>query len=287
MNQTTLEMANRCSPERDRTSMAYWFPKVVESGVPYPKTEHVALGDDELISFMRVVFNEGEPLADEHKDRVLSIGSRLADAASKIGDGPWFLRNSHFSGKHDFDSCCFVTDADSLRKNAVAIAYMGELVGVRGFPVRDWYVREYLNVTPLFTAFGSTPIIREFRLFAAGGRVHQYQPYWPADSISGSRPDNEDWERILAEASVLDSATADLLGAYAETVSGMMPADPWSIDFLEDADGKWWLTDMALEHQSYKSDDVLDWPRRRPEQSNSATGMVSGEIPEREVNGSP
>ena len=241
----------------DKNDMAYWFPKVLESGIPHPKTEHVVLSKCEIIALHLCACDGDEDLSDADSCFFSGIGKKLRDAARRLGCDCWFLRNGHFSGKHDFKACCFVENAEDFEARALNIVYTGECVSLIGFPIANWFVREYLPVAPLFTAFGSTPIVREFRLFAKNGAVHQWQPYWPASSML--EPDDTDWEKKLADASVLDAEVASVIGGYAETISKLMPEDSWSVDFLVDKNGKWYLTDMALEDSSYKDEDVRDW----------------------------
>ena len=243
----------------DKVDMAYWFPAVVKAGVPHPKTTIIALSESERGSLLvGSMEGEGAPVTDADRSACVSIGQRLRDAAVEINPtGPWFLRNGHFSGKHDFDSCCFVKDQDRFLNHAMSIIYVGECVSMIGFPIEHWVVREYLNVAPIFTAFGSTPIVREFRLFAKDGAVHQWQPYWPAGSIQD--PSVPDWEDRLAVASLFTESDALAVHGYCRDVTHLLSGDSWSIDFLCDADGKWFLTDMAIEAQSYKDDGVREW----------------------------
>lgn len=112
-------------------------------------------------------------------------------------------------------------------------------------------VREMIKTEARFTAFNDMPITQEFRFFARDGVVASYQPYWPAEAFNEhAAPSIPDWKDKLEEMKVIDPDDLTTLGKVAAKVSSEL-GGYWSIDFLKDKDGIWWLIDMAEGDQSY------------------------------------
>jgi hypothetical protein len=112
-------------------------------------------------------------------------------------------------------------------------------------------------------AYDGMPVTREFRLFVDGERVTHAQPYWPEQAVADGRPNRNygAWRRGLALASKATRHERDLLATLASR-AGSALGGAWSVDLLQDADGKWWLTDCAVAETSYRYEPPapLRWP---------------------------
>lgn len=86
---------------------------------------------------------------------------------------------------------------------------------------------------------------------------------WEGDSpFQDARPDHPEWREILEVASVLEESEDAVLSGMARlawsalTAEGQAgpPEEGWSIDFLEDSQHRWWVTDMAVAADSFRYD---------------------------------
>lgn len=106
-----------------------------------------------------------------------------------------------------------------------------------------------LKTVPLFHAFADMPITREFRFFVQDGTIESVQSYWPPHSIIW--PSCSDWREKLNAASVLTATEMDSLVFRTRLANAAVPGY-WSVDWLQTADGSFWLTDMAEGGCSFK-----------------------------------
>lgn len=233
----------------DHNSIMFWFPPLARAGLPVPPTEIVETDLD--LSYML----DGLGAPPTFEDDYASFLIELLGAADKVryGLGPFFLRTGHGSGKHDWESTCFVQSHHSLGDHVFHLVEWSHLVDLMGLPTDTWAVRALIPTAPLFYAFnGKMPITREFRLFARDEKITHLQPYWPPASIQ--KPDDEEWSMKLALASVIDETDARTLRELALEAVAAVGGGFWSVDFLEDRSGNWWLTDMAEGERSFKWD---------------------------------
>lgn len=223
----------------DKNSLAFWFPKVEKCGLPVPRT--------------RIVTTEADLsrlLDGKTPDGYDDFMGRLGAAVEEVG-APCFLRTGHGSGKHEWVDTCYVGQKAKLGYHVWALVEWSHLVDIMGLPTDVWAVRELIETKPLFHAFrGHMPITREFRAFADDDEVETILPYWPPGAIE--RPDAEDWHVRLHEASTISLDEYVLLSSFALEAVKAVGGGYWSVDFLQDCDGLWWLTDMADGERSYK-----------------------------------
>jgi len=159
---------------------------------------------------------------------------------------PVFLRTDQASDKHAWNTTCFVTNIENIRKHILNLLEFTEMVGISA---SGFVLREFLRLRVGFHAFhGKMPIAREFRFFVREGKLECWHPYWPPASIT--KPDNQAFKEILQEFSVLQENELALLTDYAEKIGGAV-GGYWSIDFCEVEDGGWMMTDMAQGDDSY------------------------------------
>lgn len=162
----------------DRTSMAYWFPKIAEVGLPVPKTALVTMSDEEGADVWRLF--DGLPPTKASEPFV----DRIKAAADAFGY-PCFLRTAHTSGKHDWDRTCYLTDPAKILGHVAAIIEYGEIQSMFGLPHDCWAVREYLPIMPVAVCpnYGGMPVCREFRVFVNDGDIECWHPYWPMEAL--------------------------------------------------------------------------------------------------------
>lgn len=243
---------NDCDPN----SMLIWWPRVKDLGIPVPRTLIVptpATCRDLLNVAMWTVEEGVDPPAQwaEFEAQV--------QAAGDVMHYPLFLRTDLFSGKHCWQSTCYVDMREDLTTHILRLVQEGELARIIGFQHRAVVVRELLRLHSTFTAFaGRMPISRERRYFVRDGEVLCHHPYWPAEAIR--RPSREDWRERLSELNFESPEEIDCLTGYAGRVSQAMGEGHWSVDFAsvnrrpgvgKTDTGDWYLIDMALGEESW------------------------------------
>jgi hypothetical protein len=224
-------------------SLAYWFPRLSDAGVPVPRTEIVTIDSEDVRTALFAVF-DGEPIG--------AAGREWLDAfrARAIAFGlPCFLRTGETSDKHDWRNTCHLTDPDKFDGHILRLIEFSECAGIFGLDWSVWALRELLPVRPAFKAFhGGMPIVQEFRCFAQDGEVVCIHPYWPHETIQEA--DCEDWQERLSATHALTERqrgeVLDLVRAASRACSGAA----WSIDVLA-TDTGWHVTDMALASMSF------------------------------------
>lgn len=182
-------------------------------------------------------------------EKVLSFDKlvqEIAEARNNFG-GYAFLRTGQTSYKHEWKKTCYLTPESDIADHVARLIDFSMMVGL---PCQSWAVREMIATTPITTAFdGDMPIAREIRLFVEDGKLTCAHPYWPEEAFrQGMNTDDKVTDEQIKELAEMPDMT--VLTKMAEHVSqSFMYA--WSIDFLQDTEGKWWLTDMALAKTSY------------------------------------
>jgi hypothetical protein len=226
----------------DRNDLAFWFPLIEASGLPVPETRIVTTDVD-----LTDLLDGQAPVGFE------AFLSDLGNAARNIGY-PCFLRTGHGSGKHEWAETCFVASPNDLGSHVAALVEWSHLVDMMGLPHQTWAVRKLLATKPLFRcqAWYDFPVTREFRVFIRDDNYEADYPYWPADAVEQGRPDDPAWRELLAEASRMSDEDIGEIATLAGWASGAVGGGYWSIDFLQDTAGKWWLTDMADGDRSYR-----------------------------------
>lgn len=230
---------------KDRTDMAYWF-RLIRTVSPVPPTVHV---DTTLV--LSSLLDGVEPHDWKRGESYGDFIDRLQQAGEAFG-WPCFLRTGYGSGKHEWRSTCWVPSPSAMSQHVYALVEWSHIVDIGGLPYQDWFVRKMLDVEPLFHAFDGMPITREFRVFFKGDEYQHIQPYWIPKAIHA--PDRIDWRDRLRDASQLKDEEAEELCYLAGEAMGAVGAvdeEHWSIDFLQDRDGQWWLTDMADGDKSF------------------------------------
>ena len=177
--------------------------------------------------------------------------ARLDKACAEVGY-PAFLRTAYTSGKHGWkDTCGGVTGPDKIARAVCNIVEYSNM-GFPEQPTHLFMVREMIPTQKMFTAFADMPITREFRFFIDKDEVTHVQPYWPEHAVASSVREDMPWAEELRAASVLTRDEYDYLSAETAKVGLALPDQQWSVDWLQAADGSWFMIDMAIAARSFK-----------------------------------
>lgn len=227
----------------DITRLSYWFPKLKNTGLPVPETHIICTAEEELTAIY-------ESMESSIKNGVYSLAKRIKEAADNVGY-PCFLRTDHFSGKHDWENNCYLSDGNNIAEHVMSIAYMWECVNMFAPPCDTWIVREFLPTIPhgVCRMYGDMPICKEFRFFSKDGDIQCWHPYWPLRALEQGKAEyfnnNFDYDDFCK----LDNMAFALAEKAAKAIDGS-----WSIDLLETKKG-WFVTDMAESNKSYHWED--------------------------------
>ena len=232
----------------DRTCLSWWFPKLVEAELPVPITRFIAFGTTKEV--------QATVVDGEHSELLCGIAGVLESLVDASGIGyPYFLRTGHFSGKHQWEKCCFVDRDSRLIDNIRNLANFEALAGVScANPSSVWVVREMLPTKPIITCtnYGNFPVAREIRVFVDGPDIAYLVPYWPEGAIEEGVPAESNWRGRMADLMLFSD---DDLNKVLELASkaGAAVGGRWSVDILDTERG-WFITDMAVAEMSYGYD---------------------------------
>lgn len=226
--------------ETNRNSALIWLPRLIEAGIPTPRTEFV------LYDHRKLEWDKQDCPMVGH------LVGKVREACEKIGY-PVFFRTDLSSAKHDGPSAYKISSESDIEQVITAtvsdnmLKFGLDLAGPKAFLVREW-----LDLKSEFAAFVGHAISVEWRFFADQGGAKCYHPYWPEESIvfyerMCAEPDN--WKQLLVDMheepseieqlKELATESARLYGCFA------------SVDIALDTNGKWWVTDMATAEESW------------------------------------
>lgn len=246
------------------TSAAYWYPLIKSAGLPVPET-----------IFVHYPFTTGHGnselwhLLDGEKPQGYEwFKQSLHNAVVELGGYPAFIRTEMSSDKHDWKNSCFVESEKGLDQ---CIGMLTDHSAMHDLQMTFWMVRKLIATKPITTAFhGDMPIARERRVFAAGGKMICQHPYWPDEAFQHETMTDK-LRAEITELQSIDDDSRKLLQQMAEYVSNRIP-DAWSIDFLQDEHGAWWLIDMALAKSSYH------WNGCKYQSMQEIKNLITGEV---------
>ena len=221
------------------TDMTYWYPRISDLAKT-PRTLHVPVPD--RCNLILLV----DRLIPKHLDDFMN---NLAFAINRMGT-PCFLRTGFTSSKHFWNQSCYLKNPDNL---IFHVRELAEFSAIIDQPVTDFFVRELIKTRPIFHTRHGMPVTREFRLFLVDDKVSFIQPYWPADALEHllSSPEPENWREHLKSISQLTPEEYAFLEKETLKLRQTLPDYDWSVDWLQDSNGTWWLTDMARAEHSY------------------------------------
>lgn len=230
----------------DRNSLLYWFPKIQDLGIPFPRTEHVLLTDEEKKEYYS---GEGDFFNLKRVSKEIKV---LIESSFSL---PVFMRTDEYSGKHFWKKTCYLDNLDNLNKNLAEIVLGSRFADfLGGLPIEAMVVREFIPMDSKFTAFiGDMPVSAERRYFVEGGEVICHHPYWIEKAVEQGAGDGRlplDWKELSKKMNFESEGEIELLRGYAERVSKSVEGY-WSVDFCKARSGEWFIIDMALGNQSW------------------------------------
>jgi len=223
------------SPHDIQNDMAYWWPKLAESGVPAPET--------------RLVTSKGcliDLLDGKNPEGWRQFLSDLHDAAEAVGGYPIFLRTGHFSGKHRWKDTCYVESQQQLSQHVFNLVEESCIADIIGLPTKNWAVRRLIHPAKNHehrTRMGR-PLVPERRCFFWNGETICHHPYWPPDSMD--TPENAS---VIVQLNDWTESSDSILEQLTEKVAQHFEGY-WSLDWLYNQ-GTWYAIDMALGNDSW------------------------------------
>lgn len=242
--------------ENNRNCLSYWYPRL-PADVPTPPTVLVEFPYEVQLSILNL--SENDQVTEEDK-KALDRGISKVQEMCDLFGYPCFIKTGLFSDKHNWS--CHVESQDAVRQAVCQIVYNWACYGGMGLDDTNWFVvRKLLPTKPYMLFEGKMPVTRERRYFAQDGKVLWHQPYWPREAFPAwAKVDllgHESIEAALALMNEETEAEVHYLAGLASSISKAIPG-AWSIDFLEDKDGKWWMIDMAEAQKSYVDKNYQD-----------------------------
>jgi hypothetical protein len=231
--------------EQNPTCFTHWHPQVVALGIPTPASRVIPFG----LSLSKAIVDNAAFTESELTEFNNCI-EQISDFSQQHGY-PLFLKNSLYSGKHSWTATCEIASEETdiaLHLGNITYEWL-----MRSPEVSLYFVvREMLDTTAVFHAFDGLPITEEFRFFSEDGRAIGHQPYWPEKAIIS--PTVDDWQVRLKSISTLSLGDHQQLSEWADQITNALTG-AWSVDFLRDSAGNWWLIDMAEANKSFRCQD--------------------------------
>jgi len=165
----------------DRNCLSWWFPHLVECGVPTPATRIVTTEPDLRGDELSHLLDGNTPAG--YADFLARLTAAVVEVQSLQPVAPdrtpaVFLRTGHTAGKHNRSDTCRLIAAGDLPRHVGALVMASASAGAFGVPMGVWVVREMLPVSPIcaMSRYGRMPLVREIRAFVRGGGVECLHP---------------------------------------------------------------------------------------------------------------
>lgn len=230
--------------------MSWWFPRIESAGLPVPKTK--ILRFDDVDATRRDFFEafDGKPLGPKAVRFVQKVRNTIAEHF-KV---PVFLRTGQTSGKHEWESTCFLQDIEKTEHHIMMLIQYSELADMLGIPWDVWVVREFLELNGPGIKLGeflNMPLSYEWRLFVEDGKITHVQPYWPVKAlVQGGMAKHV--AKLFSEQQLKQGCPPALYDLSRKAAAACGQNMSWSVDWCQTKQGEWLLTDMAEAAQSYK-----------------------------------
>lgn len=223
----------------NRVSMLYWYPRIEDLDVPLPETEFFSIDgtsstfeikDDGVDMDMLMETLDNIPVG-EIKEKVESLPTEKAHIRSD-----W--KASRLAGG---EGQKITTDPQLIHEQ---VLHLIDSMAMSGFPSRSLVVREWIDIDELCRSYTSG-ISPEVRFIVdegevLGGFVDVYE-----DDFDSSFS-QEEVNSILEELEGRLEEDYEQLESWAKSIAEELDETGWSVDFVQDTEGDWYLTDMAL-----------------------------------------
>lgn len=235
-NKDKIELERLDMAKNNPSCLSFWYPIISTlPGINTPKTKLFPIHFKDQLTLI-----DQEPTKES-----LQVIEQMKEFSKELGY-PVFMKNSLFSGKHSWKNTCFVSSPDQFLPHLRHLTDFAYAVGCE--ESLYWIVREIIPTKAPFTAFNEMPVTKERRYFVKDGKVVFHHPYWIPSSIQD--PSIENWAEELEKLNHESPEEIKELVSLSETVAKALPGF-WSVDFLQDVNGKWYLIDMALGNKSF------------------------------------
>lgn len=237
-NKESIQVQRELEAKENPSCLSKWFPIVSKiPGVNTPKTYLIPIHFNDQLHALDSDFTE------EFKKAIVEVKEK-----AKLLGYPVFIKNSLFSGKHNWEHTCFLKKEEDLVNHFLTITDFAYAVGVDD--CLYWVVREYLNPTTTVYTDSKMPVTTERRYFIEDGKVVFHHPYWPEHTLENQNPTPSNWKELLVDINYESDEEIALLKELSEKVSQALPG-AWSVDWLKVGD-QWYLIDMGVAHRSFK-----------------------------------
>jgi hypothetical protein len=227
---------------QEESSLEFWYKDVEYLGIPSPKTKIVKLTKKELEA--------------AHSEHLLgSVTVKLMEAAEEF-EYPIFLRTDLSSGKHAWDTSCYVDHPDKISRHAHEVMVYNLVADMFGLPFRSFAVREFIPLEggELKAFYGNFPVTKERRVFVRDGIVECHHEYWVEGAIeqgmSHKEMPREEWQPLLDKVNAVTEDDVAIIVEYARRI-GKRLGGYWSVDFAKTTDHQWILIDMGRGELSF------------------------------------
>lgn len=212
-----------------RLDMAYWYPRVRGLDVPTPESKPLPIERQE----------NGPPKWDE---------GRGVEIVEQFG-GEAFVRSGYKSAQHQLEEGSHIRAPTIEEFDRTLLELASQHVMMQMPMGESFWIREWLDLN--FCHYSRHNLVPEVRAFVRDGEVVCHHP-----RLEGF--DDHDDHRKLVEEFIENAWPTELgdgyyrdhegLEVYAQRVANTFDGDGWwSVDFVMDTNGNWWLTDMALD----------------------------------------
>lgn len=243
-NRPQIQAQIEAKARSNKNCLTYWYPVIQSiSEIKTPETYWFPIHYKDQIDSL-----EGKISED------LTKTIELLKEKAKILGYPVFIKNSLFSGKHNWQHTCFVEKEEDLLEHFKTLTDMAYAFGVDDSMY--WVIRKYLKPDALIWTDSQMPVTFERRYFTEDGKVSFHHPYWPEKALLNQNPTPENWKELLVITNHESDEEIKLLSNLTQKVADVLPGS-WSVDWLK-VGNQWYLIDMAEKHKSFIWADYVD-----------------------------
>jgi len=225
------------------TSLEEWYPCIL-SDVPQPETIIIPFSHKDCIRLLSPEY--------------WTVGKKIRaihQAAVDVGY-PCFMRTAYYSAK--FDGVCIVRTQDDLFNNLVklvASSFEEEK------PVEAICIRKFIKSNGTEKLMNGLPVGSERRYFIIEDVIYKGMPYWNNMSVNDGTYIIPTY--YLNAINTITQEEEDLLNKYTDNVRLCMKLPrldtvDWSVDYMKDINGKWWLIDMGEAYKSWMPEPTIE-----------------------------
>lgn len=227
------------------------------------------------------------PLANKERPEILGLDTlieKIKFCANKVGY-PCFIRTGQTSNKHDWKNTCFLEKEEDIEDHLGALAEFSELASMLyTIPTDTIVIRKLIKTKPIFVSFNGMPVTKEIRVFIekaedtqSGQDEISVTPYWPIEAFDkhvctkdGVSISLEEVQKELVKIYELTEEDKKFFASVSTFLQKRLKGS-WSVDFLQDENGQWFLIDMAVAEWSARNSLTLDVFSAIPEDTAQET----------------